>query len=283
MGSKEYHRQIVEYYNSTENSYKDSWDLENSHAIHYGYRDEKARTFPQSLLRMNEVMMEAAGVGPSDKVLDAGCGIGGSCFFLVEKSGCQAIGISLSEQQIQKAKSLALKKKLNDKTNFEVMDYCHTAFADASFDVVFACESVCYAVDKERFIREAYRLLKPGGRLVLADGFATEFDNNNNPVLKKWLEGWLVNYLESPARFEQFMQNSGFKNIFYRDISKHTLSSARRLYVIYFVASLYVFFKKLMGSDKSTPMQRANIRACKYQYLGLKKGLWQYGLFVGWK
>ena len=55
-----YHKNIIDYYTATENAYKDSWDLNNSLAIHYGYWDERINSFSQSLLRMNEVMMEAA-------------------------------------------------------------------------------------------------------------------------------------------------------------------------------------------------------------------------------
>ena len=73
-----YHKNIVDYYTESENAYKDSWDLNNSLAIHYGYWDDKVKSFRQSLLRMNEVMMEAAEIKTKDKVLDAGCGIGGS-------------------------------------------------------------------------------------------------------------------------------------------------------------------------------------------------------------
>ena len=74
MESNEYHKKIVAYYKDTENAYKDSWDLNNSLAIHYGYWDSVVQSFPQSLLRMNAVMMEAAGIKSTDKVLDAGCG-----------------------------------------------------------------------------------------------------------------------------------------------------------------------------------------------------------------
>ena len=106
-----YHKNIVDYYAESENAYKDSWDLDNSLAIHYGYWDEKVKNFPQSLLRMNEVMMEAASISSSDQVLDAGCGIGGSSIFLAEKIGCNVTGISLSERQVIKARELALEKK----------------------------------------------------------------------------------------------------------------------------------------------------------------------------
>ena len=48
MQANEYHKKIEEYYNNTENAYKDSWDLNNSLAIHYGYWDATVNSFPQS-------------------------------------------------------------------------------------------------------------------------------------------------------------------------------------------------------------------------------------------
>jgi tocopherol O-methyltransferase len=278
-----YHKKIVDYYKATENAYKDSWDLENSLSIHYGYYDDKVKSFPQSLLRMNEIMMEAVGITNRDKVLDAGCGIGGSSIFLAGKLGCHVTGITLSERQAQLATKNAQERKLNGLTRFEVMDYCNTSFGSESFDVIWGCESICYADDKEKFIREAFRLLKQGGRLVVADGFVTKFENNEHPVIRQWLDGWQVNYLETPERFNQFMQQAGFGEISCRNISSYTRRSSRRLLRFYYLASLYVAWKKLSFSNRATEMQKNNIRACKYQYYGMQKALWQYWLFTARK
>jgi hypothetical protein len=79
------------------------------------------------------------------------------------------------------------------------------------------------------------------------------------------------------------MQDAGFNNVQYRDISRQTTHSSRRLYHIYYLATLYLAWKKLTFSANATEMQKGNIRACKYQYRGLKKGLWQYGLITGYK
>jgi hypothetical protein len=117
----------------------------------------------------------------------------------------------------------------------------------------------------------------------VADGFVTKHENNNNPVIRKWLDGWQVNYLESPDAFKNFMQESGFEKNKYRDISIYTAHSSGRLYKFYFLAKLYLLWKTITFSNRSNEMQRKNIDACKYQYYGMKKGLWQYGLIVGRK
>src|SRR5687767_4262509 len=200
-----YQQKIIDYYTATENAYKDSWDLDKSLSIHYGYWDEKVHSFPGSLLRMNEVMMEKVGVKQTDHVLDAGCGVGGSSIFLAKHVGCLVTAVSLSARQVEKAENNAVKNGVEQLIDFKTLDYCDTGLPANSIDIVWGCESICYADDKEKFIRETARLLKPGGKLVIADGFVTSFENNDHPTIRKWLDGWQVNYLESPERFMQML------------------------------------------------------------------------------
>lgn len=283
MELTEYQQRIVQYYRDTEHAYKDSWDLARSLAIHYGYWDEAVHSFPESLVRMNEIMMQAAAIQPADKVLDAGCGVGGSSIFLATVLGCRVTGITLSARQCEQATGHAAGKNVAPLVNFQVMDYCRTDFAPESFDVVWGCESICYADDKEKFVREAYRLLKPGGRLVVADGFVQAIEQNDHPVIRRWLDGWQVNYLESPERFSGYMAKAGFSDIHYRDISREVMRSARRLYRFYYLAKLYVTWRKISFSRPPTALQMKNIDACKFQYRGLQQRRWQYGLVVAKK
>ena len=166
-----YHKNIVDYYAASENAYKDSWDLNNSLAIHYGYWDEKVKNFSESLLRMNEVMMEVGQIKPTDKVLDAGCGIGGSSIFLAERIGCNVTGISLSEKQVSKAKELVVGRKIENKVEFEVMNYCATSFPDESFDSVFCSEVFEHVFNLDEIITEIRRVMKPGGKILITVPF----------------------------------------------------------------------------------------------------------------
>ena len=283
MLQTEYHQRIVDYYHSTENAYRDSWDLDNSLAIHYGYWDEKVHSFSQSLARMNEVMADAVDIKTGQEILDAGCGVGGSSIYLARLRGAKVTGITLSERQVKHATANAQQAGVDSKVQFRVMDYCSTQFPDANFDVVWGCESICYAASKEEFIKEAYRLLRPGGRLVIADGFVTKLENNQHPVIRKWLDGWQVDNLETPSRFQSFLAANGFSAINYTDISREVAHSCRRLYRFYYLANLYLLWKTITFSNRASAIQKMNIQACKYQFIGMKKKLWLYGLITAQK
>jgi cyclopropane fatty-acyl-phospholipid synthase-like methyltransferase len=272
MPKTEHHQKEIEDY--------DSADPGNSQAIQYGYWDKKVKTFPQSLERMKEVMMEAAAITAYDKVLDAGCGAGSSCIFLALNSGCKVTGITWSETQAKQATINARERGVEALANFEVMNYGATSFPAESFDVIWGCESICYADDKQKFVREAFRLLKPGGRLVVADGFVTKFVYNDRPAIRKWLDGRQIKYLESPTHFDNILQLEGFGNIEYRNISKYVAHSSRRLLKIYFLTSFYRWRKALGFSNKASGMQQKNFKGGWQQYWGLKQNLWQYGLVL---
>lgn len=70
--------EIVHYYDTCEMNYKRWWNLDKSLAMHAGYWDETTKTLSEALSKENEVLAKIAGIKGSDRVLDAGCGVGGA-------------------------------------------------------------------------------------------------------------------------------------------------------------------------------------------------------------
>lgn len=276
--------EIINYYDSCEQDYRLFWNLDQSMALHAGYWDESTKTLKDALRRENEILAKEAKVQPSDRVLDAGCGVGGSSIFLAKTYGCEVMGITLSEQQAKTATENARKYAVSDLVQFKVMDFTNTAFADESFDVVWGMESICHAGDKLKFVNEAYRLLKPGGRLIIADGFSNAgkvYDAKEETRMRKWLKGWGVERLEGVEMFFDHLKKAGFNAISYRNITNHVAPSSKRLFFISFPATILSKVGEWFGVRKK--VQTDNIRAAYHQYTTLRESLWEYGIFSAYK
>lgn len=275
---------IIEYYDNCEVHYKMHWNLNQSLSLHYGYWDESTDSFHEALLNTNKKLIEYAGIKKEDQVLDMGCGIGGSSIFLSREVGCDCTGITLSAKQVSSANRLAQEYGLTDRCRFEVRDFTNTGYEDDSFDVIWAVESVCHANDKADFLREAYRLLKPGGKLVMADFLQTRGDlgDRDQYIMDQWAAGWAIPFYETADRFKALTTSEGFRIDYYEDASAHVLPSAKRLYYRFFPGWIGAKMYRLFNPGSSA-ISMANVWTAYYQYKGLKKGLWEYGILVAEK
>jgi cyclopropane fatty-acyl-phospholipid synthase-like methyltransferase len=267
-------KDIVDYYRKNQFGYR-LWGRN----MHYGYWDEGVRHQRQATRRFNEVLAERARIDESDLVLDAGCGVGGASTFLAQTRGCRAVGITICPHQVAQAYRNAHKDGVGHRTRFFEMDYLSTGFKDEQFDVVWGLESICYAESKEKFVREAYRLLKPGGRLIVADGFAGRgtYEGKDRAMMQRWLDGWIVNSLDTPDDWRRFAAETGFRDIDYRDVTANVLLSSKLMYYASF------FFIVLHLIDKVKPLGPYPSDALYHQYRALKRGLWEYGIFYAAK
>lgn len=120
----------------------------------------------------NLYLATRAGLRPGDHLLDAGCGVCGPSIDIARATdGVTIEAVTLSEVQAETAKQLVAEAGLEERIRVHVGDYHALDFPDQSFDVVMFLESFGYAHDPEQLLTNAYRMLRPGGRLYIKDVF----------------------------------------------------------------------------------------------------------------
>ncbi len=276
-------KDIEQYYDLSQTHYKRVWNLQKSQSLHYGYWDSSTKNFHEALLNINKILAAKAGIKKENKVLDAGCGIGGSSLWLAKNIGCNVTGISISAKQVATANKLSAEENLQTIALFEQQDFTATKYPGESFDVVWAIESVCHATDKSKFIAEAYRLLKKGGRLIMGDFFKQQnLSGKEAALITQWANGWAIDDFATIEKFTEQLGNAGFTNTTIDDATNKIIPSAKRLYRAYFPGVVGGFLYKLFN-PKPTVYGKKNIDTAYLQYKALKKNLWTYKIVLAEK
>lgn len=270
--------EIADYYRQTQWQYYGLWSGRGTLALHYGYWDDGVRNHAQALTRLNQVLAERAGIQPAERVLDAGCGWGGSSIWLARERGARCTGVTLERHQARIAAMMARKRGVADATQFARGDFSQLPFASGSFDVVWAVESVCHAADKAAFLREACRVLAPGGRLIISDFFRSR---DHMPAaledkLQRWVSQWVVPDLASLDGLAENAGEAGFATVEPQDITDNIRPAARRLYRTgLWTAPLALLARVLRLHNKH---HHANWRSSIRQYQALQADAWRYGI-----
>jgi len=141
----------------------------NSLYLNLGYW-EKARNLDQACQDLAEKVGIVAGLAPDDRVLDAGCGFGDQDIYWVERFSPRKItAINITPLHIKIAQSRVGQTPWSSRIHFVVADAARLTFPSDTFDKVLALESAFHCSTREAFLREAFRVLRPGGMLVAAD------------------------------------------------------------------------------------------------------------------
>lgn len=272
-----HYQKIAAYYNETEQDYRNLWHhkLDGPPALHFGYYDEKALKHGDAIKRVNEILAELSMVREGDCVLDAGCGLGQTSLWLASERKTITTGISIVKEQVEKASAYAREMEIRG-VSFVHADFLDTPFEDNSFDAVWAIESVCHALDKSLFYEEVFRILKPGGRLVIADSFrgGKPLSVQGEKLLKEAFSGWQILDIDTLEEHIAHANKAGFGKIEFKDVSTNMWVSYKNIdrHVRNFIWLAYII--NWLGIISKVRLD--NVKSCGKQAKALKTGIFKY-------
>jgi len=134
---------------------------------------------------------------PGSRILDVGCGIGGSARLLALHYGFDVLAISISPAQIARARDLT-PPQLAGHCRFAVMDALALDLPDRGFDAVWSVEAAPHMPDKQRYVDELLRMLRPQGRLAMADWNRRDPAEGEMDRLERWVMRQLLDQWAHP-------------------------------------------------------------------------------------
>ena len=130
------------------------------------------------------------------RIADLGCGVGASLFYIYPRlqNPSPALGLTLSPVQARLAQESASQLGLQEHIRFAEGDFTSVPLPSDSLDAVYSVEAVCHAVDPEKYFKEAGRLLRKGGKLILVDDYksARSFNASEQKWFDAYIDGWYV-------------------------------------------------------------------------------------------
>jgi len=205
---------IVEHYDLLSPYYHSLW----GEHLHHGYwiRGDESKETAQ--IQLIEHLAQLANLKPGSRVLDIGCGYGGSSLYLAKNYSASATGITISPVQVEMANRAATTQNLDAK--FLLMDAESLDFA-APFDLLWSMESISHYHDPARFFASAAKFLKPGGTFALTDWFrkaglsAAERKKFIAPIDKA-----MFVELREMDEYATFLESAGFQILHRQDITE---------------------------------------------------------------
>jgi ubiquinone/menaquinone biosynthesis C-methylase UbiE len=258
MGLKNSDKAI--YYEDWWHTYSKQMNADNTLALHSGYYEKGIRTHEEAVINKNRLIEKLLDlnnlVKKNGKILDAGCGVGGTSIFLAKNhSNIKFIGINNNKSQIYLASKFAQEHNVTSNTEFIMGDHRETKLPADFFDGIFALEALTRTKDKIRFLREAFRILKKNKKLVIDDAFLIKKPSNyiTKKAYSAYCITWNIPFVDSLDDFKNYLKDLNFGDIKIIDITKNSRFS-------FFIINLKFLFYAIFSKSKIKRDEKKNMQ-----------------------
>lgn len=284
---KDHRQEVVSYYVDTGLDYGE-WSRDFN--MHFGYYRIPLNPFIREpmLEEMNrQVFKHLQLENGGELIYDLGCGLGAPCRSLAKNfPGKKVKGITIVPWQVEKANELNRAAGITSSVEYVLGDYTRLPFEDNSADAVYALESCCHCegLDKAAFVKEMLRVLKPGKRFVIVDGFIKKDPASFGKLLgycyREICKGWALPSFPHIELLVGAIQKYGGDKMQIKDFSYRVAPSV--LHAPFTVA--YFLIKKMLQGEKLNPVRKGHLKACLLGLiLGLHNNRFAYCLVTGVK
>jgi ubiquinone/menaquinone biosynthesis C-methylase UbiE len=181
------------------------------------YREIRIETYGQDLGQTSWVTTEESeqiprvlGLTAGSTALEIGCGSGRYALQVAETVGCRVVGVDINEPGIRNANHLAATKNAAEQVRFELCDVSKKLpYADELFDAVFSNDVLCHIPGRPEVLRELFRVVKPGGRLLFSDALVIGGLVSDQEIAARSSIGYYI--FSCPGENERLIERAGFR------------------------------------------------------------------------